>query len=658
MGGHGFHQSLFNTQRDNYAFARHYRTETATLSHPPELHQYHRNGFPWLIGFVDGAMRYSGVSIPYEIKFDIIADSLWPDREVEMIPVGPYRMAEQCFQRIDTTVLRTIVVPDGDTTRLEEYRQAVTEGVSVKYESELVAEDLQYHLQFEGVAEDFSFETFEGRHTPFTLTENHIRMGDYGFELAAVAVLAAFPNPHNSSKYVALRLHSAEEKSPDYRPWADFAVATEKPGGEFGVVLDGFFDKSDETQWRFSDSLTQRYANLTEHCKGGVCPPPPSELLSDRPREYHEQFSAWLKIKSGQTITLGNGRCRLPDIAAGPNGRMMVVWEEDSDIIAAELFVGRAPKMIRVEGRTSESYDPHVVWDGQAWLVVYLNDRDGPWRLRGRYIDHGRPGAEMQLSGPGSFDVVTPDLVADEKGAVYASWTQWKALLRIPIYRRIVERRLDSIQSWPYVPTKGMDDYTNAWHVQLFAAAGEIWGAWNQHYPVPFGVCATRLGNEPGLVIEMASDPDETPISGYGDMVVTPEGRRWVVWETNGRQAIYGDGQQILAAWRDDDTSAWSSPLVVSSEDGLRQNQTPQAAVGPDGIIRVVYSSRGEGDDHWQVRMSVYRDDSWRPSERLSALGENACAPRIEFDSDGTPWICWHSGRGNKMVIRVVRLSP
>lgn len=603
-------------------------------------------------------MQYSGVSTPYEIKLDIMADSLWPGHEIEMIPVGPYRMAEQCFQSIDTVVPRTIVVPDGGTARLEEYRRNTTEGVSVKYESELVAEDLQHHLQFEGVAEDFSFEVFEGRHTPITFTESQIRMGDYRFERAAVALLAVFPNPHNPSKYTALRLRSAEGQSPPYHPWADFTVATEKPGGEFDVVLDGFFDKSDEAEWRFSDSLTQVYASLTEHCKDGICPLPPSELLSDRERNYHEQFSAWLKIKSGQTITLGNGRCRLPDIAAGPNGRMMAVWEEDGDIISAELVVGRAPKIITVESRTSESYDPHVVWDGQTWLVAYLNDRDGPWRLRGRYVDHGRPGPELQLSGPGSFDVVTPDLAVDEAGTVYASWTQWKALLRIPMYRRIVERRLDSIQSWPYVPTDGMDSYINAWYLQLFAADGEIWGAWNQHYPVSLGVCATRLGEEPGLVVAPASDPMKTPISGYGDIVVTPEGRRWVVWETNGRDAIFGEGQQILAAWRDDDTSAWSSPYVVSSEDGLRQNQAPQAAVGPHGDIRVVYSSRGEEDDHWQVRLSEYRDGDWRQSVRLSAPGENAAAPKIEVDSDGTPWVCWHSGRGDKMVVRVVRLSP
>jgi hypothetical protein len=596
--------------------------------------------------------------VPYNITLDIIGDSLWSNREVEMIPVGPFRMAQQCFQRIDTIVGRTIVVPDGDTIRRKKYEEAVAEGVTLKYESELVSEDLQQHLQFRGVAEQFSFEVLQGQDTPFEFTGDQIRMGDYRFAVAGTALMAVFPNPHNPSRYTTLELASSEGEFTPYQPWADFAVATDKPDGEFGVVLDGFFDKSDGTKWRFSDSLTQVYANLTEHCKGGICPLPPSELLSDKPRDYHEQFSAWLKIRAGQTITLGTGRCRLPDIAAGPNGRMTVVWEEDGDIIAAGLRVGRAPEVIRIENRTSESYDPHVVWDGQSWLVAYLNDRDGPWRLRARYVDFGRPGPEIQLSGPGSFDVVTPDLAVDETGTVYASWTRWKALLRIPMYRRIGERRLGEIQSWPYVPTEKMEGYINAWYVQLYAGdSGDVWGAWNQHYPVSFGVCATKLGSEPDLVVAPAADPMDTPTSGYGDMTVTADGRRWVVWETNGRDAVYGEGQQILAAWRSDDNSAWSSPYVVSTQDGFRQNRTPQIVAGSEGSLMVVYSSRGKEGDHWQVRLNEYRDGSWQQSERLSAPGENASAPRVAIDSDGTPWVCWHSGRGDKMVIRVVRLG-
>jgi hypothetical protein len=53
-GGENFLQCLFNPQLDIYTYKKHYRSKTPVLTFPPKLHQFHRNGFPFLFALRDG----------------------------------------------------------------------------------------------------------------------------------------------------------------------------------------------------------------------------------------------------------------------------------------------------------------------------------------------------------------------------------------------------------------------------------------------------------------------------------------------------------------------------------------------------------------------------------------------------------------------------
>jgi hypothetical protein len=669
FGGANFHMCLFNPQLDVYTFVKHYHDETVpTITFPPKLFRYHGDGFPFLIAFRDGQQVYAGLMAPYDTVFEQQRSRLWPDQNPDLRLASPLHMASlNCFASA------VYVVADGDEERYRRLQERSKSerlarvGIHLipKYESELSDDDLRMNLEFEGQFDEYRLEMLKGRDLPVTINADTIEIGPHTFSRPDVSLAVHFPNPANPSRYVKLVLAGSNVESAFGPNWVDYCICGKEKGAR-KILLQGFFDKTDSAHWRFSETLA--YGPTPKTCQPGLCPAPrkPAEHAESGPRSV--EVSAPKPTPCGRLVSLGSAACRFPDLTCGATGTCWVVWEERGDILLASLGGDAERAKMVVEGTSADSFNPLVTHDGTLLWVFYLREQDHFYRLFGRYCDGKQLSDEIALTDRQPRDVVTPAACSDRKGTVVVAWTQWQANQRFLTRRTIQRRTLGPIQTAKTVEPGDGSDYTNAWYPSLcMDETGQVWGAWNQHYPATLGVCAGNLIDKAQSVTRLQAEGQEED-GGYPAIVVDKQGRRWVFWETFAWDVaswsaadMFGDKKQsILASYYDADAQQWTLPQTLSHREQTHLNQTPRAAVDSEGGIWVVWSGRPEINDldqPWGIYLSHLADDEWSAPVLVSEAGVNSRAPDIVIGQDDQVWIAWHAGVGDDMRINVLQYN-
>jgi hypothetical protein len=234
------------------------------------------------------------------------------------------------------------------------------------------------------------------------------------------------------------------------------------------------------------------------------------------------------------------------------------------------------------------------------------------------------------------------------------AWSEWKANYRFLKYRFVDKRILGEIRTVDTKKTE--DDYTNAWWPSLVLDdKGKVYGAWNQHYP-DNDIYAGDLVHEAEGITQEENPEEWGDYGGYPSIVFDKDGKPWVFWESL-MWNKWRNPQYISASYYDAEKEKWSLKYNLSSEKQTFFNQTPKAAVDPDGVIWVVWSGKKEDFDPWNIYVSRFNGDKWSEPEVISSENENARAPAIFIDKSGDKWITWHSGIGSKMKVKVMRLS-
>jgi hypothetical protein len=282
--------------------------------------------------------------------------------------------------------------------------------------------------------------------------------------------------------------------------------------------------------------------------------------------------------------------------------------------------------------------------------VFYLNDRDGFYKLYGRYGDKTGLNSEMVMSGSGAMDAITPAAAFNDGGKILLAWSEWKANQRLLMCRTIEGRMLGDTQA---VSIKTSDiDYTNAWTPSLAVDdSGNVWGAWNQHYPLTLGVYSGNLVEEAKPVIDDKG--------GYPSAVLDEGGKPWVFWESYMDDVrTKGVPQRIHGAYYEASKARWSLPYNLSSGVACVFNQTPKAAVDGEGVIWVTWSGRVDESSPWGIYICRSLDEGWSEPELVSQRGEVSRAPAISARGEGDVWLAWHSGTGPGMRIKTLNYAP
>lgn len=660
FGGTNFYQCLFNPQLDIYSYIKHYRDEATTvLTFPPMLHKYHRDGFPFIIAFNDGKIIYNRGLHPYEETFQKLKNTFWPKHNVLLKPTSPLHMASR-FVVENKNYLAVDIVPDGDKERYERYKKINEKWsrVKVKYESEISEDDLKKNLDFEGITDNFKFTMLENTDIPITFTHSNIKIGDYTFPKSDIGLNICFPNPYNRERYVVMNIIGKNVQNNLFENWVDFTIyqnRVDKSGLE--VILHGFFKKSDDNHWTFSDSLTYSSVDLKSFCKNGICPTPIQYFKKLETHKREIKISRPKNTSRGEITTLGDSNCRFPSITLDNKGICWVVWEEEGDILLASVNQKKNQKIV-IENNSSDSFNPIITSDSNFIWIFYLNNQDGFYRLYGKSFDGNRLSDEILFTEKEPFDVITPAVTSNQKGKMVLMWSEWKANYRYMRYRIINNRILGKIQS---VAIKKSDiDYTNAWFPSLvMEEKGKIWGAWNQHYPATLGVCAGNLVEEAKSVTRLKGDEKTEENGGYPSITIDKEGKKWVLWESFGWDVVWpGKSQNILASYYDEKSEQWSLPYTLTHEKEIVFNQTPRAAVDENGTIWVVWCRRTDENEPWSIYLSYFTDGNWSEPVMISEEGENARAPQICISKENKIWITWHSGIGRNMKIKILKFNP
>jgi len=639
-GGAFFGMCLFNPQLDVYGYLKHYRKETPVIAAPTAFHDYHRDGYPWLIAFRDGKRIHSGGVAPYETVFKEVRVEFW-EEEVRLRPTSDLQLLTR-FMWENNAGLALEVYPDDATLPPDQDSRSY----AVVHESDLTEESLKMNLSFTGGSEDFGFEFLEDVEIPVEITSETVGIGGYNFSKAEVGLVAGFPNPFNPERCMILRLGGSGIETRTYQNWVDYVIYGNDPDGNVKILMSGLFDNDDQG-WKYSEEKVWISEEALSMCVGACPAPPGMRPVKDKPG-FKTPPSKHEMRDCGELWTLGRSGARFPSLAVDGHDVCWVVWEEDGDVILAELEEGGSSRVSAVENDVSDSFNPVVALDGLNPWVFYLNDRDGFYRLYGRYGDGSDLFGETVLSGEGAFDAVTPAAAFNDNGTIVAAWTEWRANQRYLMYRVIDGRMLGETRQ---VSIKKSDiDYTNAWTPSLaIDDSGKIRGAWNQHYPLTLGVYS-------GDLVEEAM-PVTDDKGGYPSAVLDKEGVPWVFWESY-MSDVRSDGkpQRIHAAYYDAGEGRWSLPYNLSADLPCAFNQTPKAAVDDEGVIWVAWSGRVDESGPWGVYLCHSEGDGWSPPELVSVQGEVSRAPAVSARGDGDVWIAWHSGTGPDMKVKVLRL--
>ncbi|MBI4648187.1 MAG: hypothetical protein HY738_16790 [Bacteroidia bacterium] len=655
FGGESYHQCLFNPQLDIYTFEKHFRWTSPTLTYPASLHDYHKDGFPALLAFRGGKQIIS--DFYNYAKFDSLKEILW-NENVTLIPTGDLHITNAFIN--ENEIFGAVFVVPGD--------HSISAGIiengnkwraySCKHITALSQEDLQKHLSLTG---KFTFtemkQFFSGHSIPVQFENNRIYLGNYSYDYDSTGLYACFPSPFNKEKYLLISLYSDYAECPWQSNYIDYIIYTGKGVENAKRLLYGHFDKSTDYDWKFCEAIAFSDVEKSHHCIHKCRMPEKSKVEENQAYEINHEFS---EDKGKQIWTLGNSNCRFPEIVVDEKGNCIAAWEEEGNILLAEIKAGDEVNTLFIENNETDSYNPKVVNNGDRTWIFYLNNQDRYYRLYAKIFDGLRVSDEILISGTGPFDVITPDVVSDGKDEMTAGWCEWKANFRYLKYRTIdhgIPKEIQDVQTT--LPVYTDDKYVNAWYPSLcYDNTSTVWGAWNQHYPAIFGVCAGRLDTIASPVTRQAAKMDDWENGGYADIFIDKTNHKFITWESFGWNIYEGKSQKIKISGFDEESGKWKIGEVISDDRQTQYNQTPSGACTSQDIKYVVWSGRSKADEaSWGIFLSVCNDNIWSEPELISPPDENARHPKIVADKQDHVWISWHVGIGNGMRVKVLRLK-
>ncbi len=650
FGGSSFHQCLFNPQLDIYTFQKHYRWKFSILTYPPALHQLHMNGFPALLAF-QNSKKVIEVFSNYTIM-DSLSRQLWQNSR-QVTPTGPFHMAmrfifENKMQAAVRVYPNEVEIPDNIIKQ-----QKKGKSYTAKNLNQLTERDLKKHLFFFG---DFSFEEiarfFEGQDMRVKFKNGKVQVGNYGFDSDSTGMQLIYPNPFNRSKYLVMKIRQGNilKKPANYLDYIFFRTS----GDSTTWLLYGHFDKSDSLHWKFSEGMAFSHLNKKLLCEG-KCEIPQPRLPARRDTPAI-RYSA-VNDSFGQIYNFGSANCRFPDLITDPSGNVWASWEEDGDIHLAEITADDKIITRKIENTMADSYTPRLTFAGNKVWIFYLSRREHYYRLYARTFDGLRLSEEFLVSPQEPYDVITPAVVSGPGGKeITVAWSTWLANQRVLYYRRISGNIFSSIKRVDICDSKYIKDYFNAWYPSLsYDDAGNLWAAWNQHYPALYGVFGGKIDRKGTPITRSAKDMEDWEIGGYPCLFSDGE-RKYIVWEGDGWDSYRGKPQKIKFAAYDEKQEKWSLGEDISMEDQTFLNQTPYGIVGSDNTLWAVYSGRPKGKNTtWGIYLTYNKEGKWSAPVLVSPKDKNARAPKITVDKKDNLWLAWHSGIGLTMKITVLK---
>jgi hypothetical protein len=263
------------------------------------------------------------------------------------------------------------------------------------------------------------------------------------------------------------------------------------------------------------------------------------------------------------------------------------------------------------------------------------------------------------ISEKGPFDAVTPDVASNGKDEITVAWSEWKANNRYLKSRQIKLGVLEEIKKIKTVSSIYTEDYTNAWYPSiLYDVKNEIWGAWNQHYPATFGVCGGKFNDTAISITQTAKKMDDWENGGYPCLFPGYNNQLFVAWESSAWEAFYGDKQKIKVAEYNHELKKWSLGKVISLDKQTKLCQTPSGICDKNGNKYIVWSGRPDDENQpWGLYLVKENNGKWNVPVFLSAENENDRHPKITIDQKGMIWISCHTGIGDNMKVKVMKLG-
>jgi len=653
FGGGSYHMCLFNPQLDIYAFQKHFGWHGTVLTYPPALHELHQNGFPAVLAFRDGEQVMQ--DFYSYAKFDSLNELLWDGLQA-MHPAGELHIATRLIYENEMydavcIVPDTTKIPDDEhefARKWKAYTFTAFDAIS--------DEDKQKHLFIRSGSDiDALKQFFEGEEIPLIFDSGRFRIGDYNFNPDTVAFYGCFPNPFNWKKYVVMTIFNDHAKLFGPANYLDYIVFTGDQPGEGIRLLYGHFDKEDQDVWSFSSEKAFGEMDLEVFCDK-KCPIPvkriPEMLPVQKVKTSHSES------ESIQKWTFGNKSCRFPDIAIDSKGNCWAVWEEEGNILLGLIDGVGVTQTWYPEHNASDSYNPKIAADGDDIWIFYLNDQEGYYRLYARAFDGKRFTDEILLTEKQPYDVVTPEVVSGKDGSLIVMWCEWLANQRFLRYRTLKNGIPDTIRDILEAPPLYTKGYTNAWWPSLvYTEKGEVWGAWNQHYPATCGVYGGSLSDTAITITQPSEAMEDRENGGYPD-IFTDGSDIFVVWESNGWNVYWNEQpQKIKIARFEMETGHWTPGKVISLDTEPAFNRTPSGACDSKGNKYVAWSGREiKAGDPWGIWLAKEVNGKWNDPVLISDPGKDARYPKIVIDPDDHPWISWHSGTGKSMKAKVTRL--
>ena len=653
FGGNSFHMCLFNPQLDIYAFKKHFGWKSEILTSPIELYKFHEDGFPTVLAFNNGKQLYK--EFRNYALFDSLSAKLW-NNKMSLIPTGEMYMANLFIyeNRINAGV---VVYPKNDTISQSDIDFGKNwNGYSCKKINELTKDDLNKHLLLKG---HFSFDElakfFNKKKCPVIFQNDSIKIGNYSFDYHKTGMNFTCPNPYNKHKYLVVNIANGNELN-EHTEYLDYVFFQTK-NGTTKKILYGHFNKSDDGIWTFSEQKSFSELNKQQYCKGH-CEIPHSKHYK---KSVKGNIAVNIRKKNDLTeYTFGKNFCKFPDITPDKEGNIWTVWEENGDINLSQIDTNGKPHTYKIEQNESDSYNPKItVNNGKIW-IFYLNNQDGYYRLYYKTFDGLRLSDEILLSNKKPYDVVLPS-IASKGDEITASYSIWHANYRILAYIKIKNNIKSDIEYVNVCPPKYLGyNYINAWYPSIcYDNNGNVWGAWNQHYPSNFGICGGKLTEQAQPITQSAEKMNDWEKGGYPKLFMN-NNNKYVVWQSNDIWGLYlnKNTQNIKFSKYDEKQNKWGIGEIISLPTQTFINETPDAITNKDNHICVVYSGRKKGNNtNWGIYLTHYSGVKWSKPILVSGKNETARAPKITMDNNHNLWITWHSGIGKDMKIKVLKMN-
>ena len=143
------------------------------------------------------------------------------------------------------------------------------------------------------------------------------------------------------------------------------------------------------------------------------------------------------------------------------------------------------------------------------------------------------------------------------------------------------------------------------------------------------------------------STPDREALA--PQLAVAPDGGNVVVWSAEDEGTFTVFGRRIAA----DGTRAPTERLSALGEDAL----DPEVAVDPEGNATVVWV-RSDGSNFVVQARRIAADGSLGSTQALSVTGRDAADPNVAVGPDGTATVVWRRYDGSRFLVKERQIEP